>query len=198
MSLRVNYRVSSEKKNPKNSRWKLWDFLRPSPEITSIEFCCLKCESQDQPRLGGELVLHLSRCLEEGTNWWWPCSETINHTKDTSPTFPWKNKHTVLCPFRNTAYAISFFDPVALKPGCSPVIRRNGRESEWTPGVGDGQGGLACCDSWGRRVGHNWATELNWTERCFFISSFFSAHFQRACVIAFSECNTIILLLTSK
>ena len=25
----------------------------------------------------------------------------------------------------------------------------NGCESEWTPGVGDGQGGLACCDSWG-------------------------------------------------
>ena len=25
----------------------------------------------------------------------------------------------------------------------------NGRESEWTPGVGDGQGSLACCDSWG-------------------------------------------------
>ena len=21
----------------------------------------------------------------------------------------------------------------------------------WTPGVGDGQGGLACCDSWGRK-----------------------------------------------
>ena len=27
----------------------------------------------------------------------------------------------------------------------------NGRESERTPGVGDGQGGLACCDSWGRK-----------------------------------------------
>ena len=27
--------------------------------------------------------------------------------------------------------------------------RLNGRESEKTPGVGDGQGGLACCDSWG-------------------------------------------------
>ena len=37
-----------------------------------------------------------------------------------------------------------------------------GRESEWTPGVGDGQGGLACCDSWGRKVRHDWATELNW------------------------------------
>ena len=24
------------------------------------------------------------------------------------------------------------------------------RESEWTPGVGDGQGGLVCCNSWGR------------------------------------------------
>ena len=40
----------------------------------------------------------------------------------------------------------------------------DGRESEWTPGAGDGQGGLVCCDSWGRRVRHDWATELNWTE----------------------------------
>ena len=27
----------------------------------------------------------------------------------------------------------------------------NGREFECLPGVGDGQGGLACCHSWGRR-----------------------------------------------
>ena len=27
--------------------------------------------------------------------------------------------------------------------------RLNERESVLTPGVGDGQGGLACCDSWG-------------------------------------------------
>ena len=27
----------------------------------------------------------------------------------------------------------------------------DGHESEWTPGVGDGQGGLACCYSWGRK-----------------------------------------------
>ena len=44
--------------------------------------------------------------------------------------------------------------------------RLDGREFEWTPGDGDGQGGLACCDSWGRRVGHDWTTELNWTELC--------------------------------
>ena len=25
----------------------------------------------------------------------------------------------------------------------------NGRESEQTPGVGDGQGGLGCCSPWG-------------------------------------------------
>ena len=29
--------------------------------------------------------------------------------------------------------------------------RLNGREFGGTPGVGDGQGGLACCDSWGRK-----------------------------------------------
>ena len=27
----------------------------------------------------------------------------------------------------------------------------DGRESGWTPGVGDGQGVLTCCDSWGRK-----------------------------------------------
>ena len=27
----------------------------------------------------------------------------------------------------------------------------DGLESEWTPGVGDGHGGLACCDSWGHK-----------------------------------------------
>ena len=42
----------------------------------------------------------------------------------------------------------------------------NGHESEWTPGVGHGQGGLACCSSWGRKELDttkwlNW-TELNW------------------------------------
>ena len=29
--------------------------------------------------------------------------------------------------------------------------RLDGHESERTPGVGDGQGGLACCDSCGRK-----------------------------------------------
>ena len=29
--------------------------------------------------------------------------------------------------------------------------RLDGHEFEWTPGDGDGQGGLACCDSWGRK-----------------------------------------------
>ena len=27
----------------------------------------------------------------------------------------------------------------------------NGHELGWTPGVGDGQGGLACRSSWGRK-----------------------------------------------
>ena len=39
----------------------------------------------------------------------------------------------------------------------------NGREFEWTPGVGDGQGGLACCGSWGRKE-LDMTEWLNWTE----------------------------------
>ena len=41
--------------------------------------------------------------------------------------------------------------------------RLDGLESEWTLGVDDGQGGLACCNSWGCKESDT--TEfLNWTE----------------------------------
>ena len=56
--------------------------------------------------------------------------------------------------------------------------------TQWTwvwvdPGVGDGQGGLACCDSWGHKESDtteqlNW-TELNWklNSECFAFPFFF-------------------------
>ena len=37
------------------------------------------------------------------------------------------------------------------------------REFEWTPGVGDGRGGLPCCNSWGRKESDT-TERLNWTE----------------------------------
>ena len=55
----------------------------------------------------------------------------------------------------------------------------DGLKSEWTLGDGDGQGGLACCDSWGHKE-LDTAERLNWTELnhqgsriFFFISSVF-------------------------
>ena len=36
--------------------------------------------------------------------------------------------------------------------------RLNGHKSEYAPGVGDGQGGLACCSPWNRK-------ESDMTER---------------------------------
>ena len=46
----------------------------------------------------------------------------------------------------------------------------NGHGFGWTPGAGDGQGGLMCCDSWGCRESD--MTEwLNWTELSKSISS---------------------------
>ena len=43
--------------------------------------------------------------------------------------------------------------------------RLNGREFEWTPGVGDGQGGLACCSPWDCKQS-DVIELLNWTEIC--------------------------------
>ena len=39
----------------------------------------------------------------------------------------------------------------------------DGHEFEWTPCVGDGQGGLACCTSWGCKES-DMTEQLNWTE----------------------------------
>ena len=41
--------------------------------------------------------------------------------------------------------------------------RLDGREFEWTPGVGDGQGGMACCNSWGHKE-FDTTERLNWSE----------------------------------
>ena len=41
--------------------------------------------------------------------------------------------------------------------------RLGGDEFKWTPGVGDGQGGLACCNSWGCKDS-DMTERLNWTE----------------------------------
>ena len=40
--------------------------------------------------------------------------------------------------------------------------RHNRHGFGWTPGIGDGQGGLACCSSWGLKESDT--TNLNWTE----------------------------------
>ena len=40
-------------------------------------------------------------------------------------------------------------------------LRLDGHEFEWTPGVCDGQGGLACCNSWGRKESDT-TEQLNW------------------------------------
>ena len=57
---------------------------------------------------------------------------------------------------------------------------------EWTPGDSDGQGGLACCDSWGRKESD--ATErLNWTEllhcHTVFLFEYFTVYLVCCCLI---------------
>ena len=44
--------------------------------------------------------------------------------------------------------------------------RLYGHEFEWTPGVGDGQGGLVCYDSWGPKE-LDTTERLNWIEPVF-------------------------------
>ena len=52
------------------------------------------------------------------------------------------------------------------------LYRLNGHEFEQAPGEGEGQGSLACCSSWGCRVGLDWATEQKHIFIYFSISLF--------------------------
>ena len=66
----------------------------------------------------------------------------------------------------------------------------DGCESEWTPGVGDGQGGLACCDSWGRKESDtterlNWLTD--WMNDLVVFPTFFSLSLNLAIRSSWSE-----------
>ena len=47
--------------------------------------------------------------------------------------------------------------------------RLDGHGFGWTPEVGVGQGGLACCNSWGRQESDT-TERLNWTEVCYNLS----------------------------
>ena len=52
--------------------------------------------------------------------------------------------------------------------------RLNGYEFEWIPGVGDGQGGLACCNSWGLKE-LDTTERLIWSDLIYFIDVYFKA-----------------------
>ena len=64
----------------------------------------------------------------------------------------------------------------------------DGHRFWWTLGVGDGQGGLACCDSWGCKESDmtellNW-TELNWTHLSVFLEHLFMGNKLSSGIIA--------------
>ena len=59
-------------------------------------------------------------------------------------------------------------------------------KSEWTPGVSDGQGCLACCDSWGRKESDT-TEQLNWTEGCKSAAFNMSANLENSAVATVLE-----------
>ena len=61
----------------------------------------------------------------------------------------------------------------------------NGHEFEQAPGNGEGQGSLACCSLWGRRVRHDWVTKQHssWMLRPVLFFMFF-----------FSLCASIVII----
>ena len=82
-------------------------------------------------------------------------------------TFLPRSKHLLISWLQSPSAVI--LEPPKIKSVTVSIISpfampwSNGHESEWTPGVGDGQGGLACCDSWGRKESDT-TEQLIWSD----------------------------------
>ena len=74
----------------------------------------------------------------------------------------------------------------------------DGRESEWTPGVGDGQGGLVCCNSWGLKESDT-TEQLIWSDRYYIhLGSSWISWTNQFCEILNSNWETNCLVPKSK
>ena len=69
-------------------------------------------------------------------------------------------------------------------------LRLDGHGFEWTLGVGDGQGGLVCYDSWVRKE-LDMTERLNWTELNVYENLFFKNNF----ILESLSCTEILKIL---
>ena len=70
----------------------------------------------------------------------------------------------------------------------------DGHESQWTPGVDDGQGGLACCDSWGRKESDT-TERLIWSDLQVWASYLLYTNLARVLVRGWLSDNPLFLFL---
>ena len=80
--------------------------------------------------------------------------------------------------------------------------RLHGHGFRWTPGVGDGQGGLACCGSWGHKESDtterlNW-TELNWSEAFYIFFKFIFRFLGTLVSSSFEGVFSLVITCTGK
>ena len=75
-----------------------------------------------------------------------------------------------------------------------------GHEFVWIPGVGDGQGGLACCSPWGHKEQLSNCTELNWSPQCLKLWILYNnlpTDFKCESAVRYSMCSLFLLVLWS-
>ena len=95
--------------------------------------------------------------------WLWPVTTISCQSHLKSENYFIKNGSTGSISWRRCLELMMCRGPISIPLMAGWHHRLDGRESEWTLGVGDGQGGLACWDSWGRKESDT-TEQLNWTE----------------------------------
>ena len=106
------------------------------------------------------VLIHICFSPSDLFHFIWKTLGPSTSTNDPFHFFLWLISHYIYVPNLLYPFICWWAFRLLLCPGYHWL---DGCESEWTPGVSDGQGGLACCDSWGHKESAT-TERLNWTE----------------------------------
>jgi len=122
------------------------------------------------------VFIYRSQCLPMTKDWacvlffflattihWLAFFPDTDHETDVIFLIPIVLQETVDVLFIETYPASDFRETGLRVTLCGSLRGFRWDEFEWTPGVGDGQGGLACCSSWGHKESDT-TERVNWTE----------------------------------
>jgi len=138
--------------------------------VTSVQFSSVTqsrltlCDPMNCSTPGLPVHHQLLEFTQTHVHWVSDAIQPSHPLSSPSPPAPNPSQHQSLFQWVNSSHEVAKVLEFQLQHQSFQWTPRTGLLLWWTGGVGDGQGGLACCDSWGHKE-LDMTERLNWTEK---------------------------------